>query len=147
MMATWNKIRLGIYYHDYIRYLIDARIITEGTAKKIEKRKKGIISNAFERNPAGRNYPFVIVVDGTRLYCLIDVDSGFDLTGKTPEEAAEAISSRKRHRLNYEEVVAVEITHDWELIFLEKSESLATEQLLMAQWLTSASYAETMELT
>ena len=146
-MVTWNKIRLDNYFHNYIRYLIEAGIITEGTARKIEERKKDIISNAFERNPAGRNYPFVIVVAGPRLYCLIDLDTGWDLRKKPQKKAAETIISQKRHRLSHEEVMAVEKVHELELILSEKKERLTTQLSLRILWRSRGSYAEIIELT
>lgn len=144
-MAIWSKEKLENYFHNYITYLTIVSIITKDIATIIEKNKEDIINNILKRNLPGKHYPFIIVAE-QKPYCVIDIDSGFDLRDKKPEEANIIINSRGRHRLKHEEVMAVEKSHELELLILERDENLATKLSLRTQWISRGSYAEIIEL-
>ena len=143
--TVWCKKRLENYFHNYILCLEEIGMLTEDMVTTIEKRRKGIINNILKKDLSRRSYPFVIVTE-PRLCCMIDVDSGFDLTNTPIEDVGEIIDSRGRHRLEHQEAMAVAKAHEVELIISGKSEDLPTELSLRVQWISRASCAEIVEL-
>jgi hypothetical protein len=143
--TVWCKKRLENYFHNYILYLKMTNVLTEDMVTTIKKRKKGIINNIFKKDLSRRNYPFVIVTE-PKLYCMLDIDSGFDLINTPLEDVGKIIDSRGRHRLEHEEAMAVVKAHEAELVLSGKSEDLSIELPLRVQWISRASCAEIVEL-
>jgi hypothetical protein len=142
---VWDKKKLENYFDNYILYLTHRGIITKKTARNIKRRKKDIIGNILKRNIPWKNYPFVLVFE-PRLYCLIDVDTGYDLMEKTANEAAEIIKYRERHQITQEHIWAMEEAYSLRLILSEKRRSPATTLAMQIQWRSKGSYAEIIEL-
>ena len=140
MNDAWNEERLKNYFHNCILYFKIAGLITEEIATLAEKKKQEVIDSILSKGIPLTHYPFVLVT-WPKIYFLIDVDPGFDLTEKRQEEIDEIINSRNRYHLNHDEMVAVEKTHEIELTFKKESEDLATTLSLRIQFMTRGSYS------
>jgi len=143
---VWDKKKLENYFDNYILYLTHRGIITKKTARNIKRRKKDIVGNALKRNLSGQNYPFVLLFNKPRLYCLIDVDIGNDLMEKRVDEAVKIIKSKKRHQITQEHIWAMEEAYSLQLILSEKRKNIVTTLAMQIQWRSRGSYAEIIEL-